>query len=53
MKNEFNEATGSWPEKYFFADKDGRAIWKSPTEPKGTESFDQALRLATDKGWIV
>ena len=26
--------------------------WKSPTEPKGTESFDQALRFATEKGWI-
>ncbi len=29
MNNDFNQRTGSWPESYFFADKDGVCLWKS------------------------
>ena len=27
MDNEFNSATGAWPESYYFADKDGKALF--------------------------
>ena len=52
MDNEFNKITGAWPEKYFFANDEGIATWKSPTEPKGTEPFDLALRYAMENGII-
>ena len=35
MINDFNEITGSWPESYFFADKDGKSLWKSMLSHKG------------------
>lgn len=27
MDNDFNSATGAWPESYYFADKDGKALF--------------------------
>lgn len=36
MSNDFIEKTGAWPEAYFFADKDGKALWKSVIENNGT-----------------
>jgi hypothetical protein len=32
MDNDFNFKSGAWPEKYFFADSNGNAIWKSKND---------------------
>jgi len=29
MNNEFLKKTGAWPEKYMFADKEGKCTWKN------------------------
>jgi hypothetical protein len=34
MNNEFLKKTGAWPEKYMFADRDGKCIWKNEIEPE-------------------
>ena len=36
MSNDFILKTGAWPEAYFFADKNGTALWKSVIEDNGT-----------------
>lgn len=33
MNNDFLKKTGAWPEKYMFADKNGKCIWKNEIEP--------------------
>ena len=52
MSNDFIEKTGAWPEAYFFADKDGKALWKSVIENDGTQSHSMALEVATKNGWV-
>ena len=35
MENDFNETAGAWPEAYYFADKDGKALWRSTLDQFG------------------
>ena len=28
MNNEFIKKTGAWPERYMFADKEGKCLWR-------------------------
>ena len=34
MQNNFLLKTGAWPEKYLFADREGKCIWKNELEPE-------------------
>jgi len=54
MNNDFNNKTGSWPESYMFADKDGKCSWKSmlDTKARGPRGeFEDVERIAREKGW--
>ena len=42
MEDDFINATGAWPEGYFFTDKNGVTLWKSTVGLQGTESLNEA-----------
>jgi len=51
MNNEFLKKTGAWPEKYMFADRDGKCIWKNEIEPERIQALFKALDFAQQNGW--
>ena len=54
MNNDFNSTTGSWPESYMFADKDGKCSWKSMLDDKSRGprgEFEDVERVARENGW--
>ena len=46
MNNDFIKKTGAWPEKFMFADKDGKCLWRNDFEPETHLSFKTALEFA-------
>lgn len=51
MNNDLLMKTGAWPEKYMFADRDGKCIWKNKIEPDRIQALYNALEFAKRNGW--
>ena len=52
MNNDFNNATGVWPEAYMFADSRGISLHKSAITTGISTSLEQAIQFAKEKGWL-